>query len=751
MKYRILGSLTVEHNGRTFPPAQRKTAEIITTLGAHDGWVDSARLQALLWEETESDNRPGALRSHIYTARQYLDDPHGDRLVSKRGFGYQLRLHATDELDLTSFRRLHDEGTTAFRRGDPVTAVHLLGRALALWPADSPLCDFPRTTTMSQQIVKCLHREHTAAQDAWLEGRLILGEHRALLPILESLLVDNPVNERLLAMYVTALYRCGQQAEALRVYEQARTTLAEQGIEPAEEIKVIAQRIEQDDPNLRGPGPLSTRGPNHVAPAVPRQLPAVIPDFTGRGRDEEKLTQILRTGDDTTAIRQVVVCGPPGTGKSTLAVRVGHIVQDEFPDGQLYVGLEDANGHARDPKSVLAEILRVLGVLDAAVPETMTERTALFRSLLAGRQVLLVLDNAADPRQVRPLMPGAAGCGVIITTQNQLISLMGPHLLRLRPLARAESFTVLRNIAGSRRVERAEAEPLIAACAGLPLALRVVGSRLQQGLSPQGLAALLSDPAQRLDELSAGELDVRASIAHSYQRLGAAEAKVLRTITLLGIADCAPWLISIALGEDCSRTLAILADHSLIERQMDTFGRPRYHPYDLISAYLREQIPNDPDASRTLKRTIVGTLELMEIAGSYYLPRDDNAPAPDQPYLGLIASDEARRMVEDDAIVWLNTEWRTLIALAEVACKAGYYSEGYALAQRLTVFLRLRKHNDEATELWAEIQRTAHEAGHHLLAARAKSYQASSTYSGARRGNQQKRFRPTNEGRFPSD
>ncbi|MEE1735005.1 NB-ARC domain-containing protein, partial [Streptomyces sp. BE147] len=299
---------------------------------------------------------------------------------------------------------------------------------------------------------------------------------------------------------------------ALAVYADTRRLLAEElGVDPRPELAQLQQRILQADEELARPADEPAPPP---APLRPAQLPATVPDFTGRTSFVTELGARLATAEGS-VMAVSALAGIGGVGKTTLAVHVAHQARPHFPDGQLYVDLQGAGSRAAEPETVLGSFLRALGTADSAIPDTLDERAALYRSTLDGRRILVVLDNAHDAAQIRPLLPGTAGCAALVTSRVRMVDLAGAHLVDLDVMSPEEALQLFTRIVGTERVgaEREAALDVVASCGFLPLAIRIAASRLaaRRTWTVSVLAAKLADERRRLDELQAGDLAVKAT------------------------------------------------------------------------------------------------------------------------------------------------------------------------------------------------------------------------------------------------
>ena len=352
--------------------------------------------------------------------------------------------------------------------------------------------------------------------------------------------------------------------------------------------------------------------------AVPRQLPPDVADFTGRELALEWLHARMPARErGSTAVVITAAVGKAGVGKTTLAVHAAHQMRTLFPDGQLYVNLRGVEAQALDPFDVLGRFLRALGVEGHSIPDDVDERVDLYRSLMADRHALVLLDNAADEAQVRPLLPAGAGNAVLVTSRTRLTGLAGAEVIDLEVLPPEQAVELLGKIAGEDRIARepAAAQVLAALCGYLPLALRIAGARLaaKPHWRLQRLAHRLAEQQRRLDELTAGDLEVRASVGLSYNGLGETEQRAFRLFGLLEVPDFASWMLA-ALLDVSALEAEQVADH-LADAQLldpigdDATGQLRYRFHDLVRLYARERLAAE-ETSATRRAALERTLQI---------------------------------------------------------------------------------------------------------------------------------------------
>jgi tetratricopeptide (TPR) repeat protein/transcriptional regulator with XRE-family HTH domain len=453
------------------------------------------------------------------------------------------------------------------------------------------------------------------------------------------------------------------------------------------------------------PGMSTGSWPSSQRPG-PCQLPPAVADFTGRTEQATRLGALLAsTGDGGAGAAVVVsaVAGQAGIGKTALAIHVAHRLRDRFPDGQLYVNLRGAQQQPLPATLVLGRFLRALGMDGAAIPEDVEEREALYRAVLADRRVLVVLDNAAGEAQVRPLLPGTPGCGVLVTSRARLAGLEAARLVHLDVLEEPQALELLGRIVGAGRVaaEPEAAARIVGFCGRLPLAIRVAGARLaaRPGWPLARLAELLADARRRLDQLAAGDLEVRASLALSYQALTVEQQRALRRLGLLEMGDFSAWLAGPLLGighDQAEKLVEGLADAQLLDlAAVDPTGASsRYRLHDLVRLYARERsaAEDSPEEGRVMAVAgmTAGWLALAEQADAR-LPVTANVVS----YGGAARWLFPRALVERllaDPLAWFELERANLLAAVEMAAAAGLEEPAWELVGCMTSFFLLRSY-----------------------------------------------------------
>jgi DNA-binding SARP family transcriptional activator len=463
--------------------------------------VSVSRLESALWPGRPPRSAAGLIRTYVSGLRSALGlgDTGPPPTLAKDPAGYRLLL-APGDLDLSVFDDLSARGRRILARGNAAEAARLLSDALALWRGEP--CDDITLDADSAAILAGLAVRRTMAEDAWTDAQLLLGSGNDLVGRLRTLVTEQPLQERACCQLMLALYRSGRKAEALEEFRALHRRMTDElGIEPSAQARDLHQQILADAPALI---------PAYRSPVVPRQLPGDIQDFTGRDAVLSAMKALLPVPD---AIAPVIIAmnGMAGAGKTALAVHFAHLTAGLFPDGQLFVDLRGHAGFQPKPSAeALGGFLRALHVKE--VPGDTDEAAALYRSLLAQRQMIVVLDNAADAWQVRPLLPGSPGCLILITSRSRLPGLLARTSATpvvVGPLTAAEGAALLRKILGTPRVqsEPGPATDIVDRCARLPLALRIAAERAvhRPQLALATLAGELAAERRRLDTLSAGE------------------------------------------------------------------------------------------------------------------------------------------------------------------------------------------------------------------------------------------------------
>ncbi|MFJ2257198.1 BTAD domain-containing putative transcriptional regulator [Streptomyces sp. NPDC087844] len=543
-----------------------------------------------LWTGEPPSTAVSVVRTYLSRLRSLFGRvvPGKQVLVSASG-GYALRV-ADECLDLTVFERQVDEarGLATAAAAEKMRSALKAWTGLPLSGVPGPFAEVERTRLSELRL---------SVTEACIECELERGAHRQVVPELIALTAAHPLRERLCGQLMLALYRSDRQAEALAVFHDTRQTLAEQlGIEPGPTLQDLLSRILRSDPSVVAD---STDQKERSSSVRPAQLPADLADFTGRVSEVARLTELLldRTG---TAAPVAVLTGMGGAGKTALAVHTAHRVEKHFPGGQLYVDLRGADGVPADPKDVLGFFLRTLGHPDQSIPADLEERAAVYRSVLAERQLLVLLDNARAAEQVRPLLPGSSNSAAVVTSRSRLISVPATGRFSVDVFDLRTAGELFRRVVGSSRTtaEHLTVLRVIELCGGLPLAVRIIASRV--AVHPEwpisDVLERLLDEQRRLGELRIEQLTVESCFHLGYTQLNPEQARSLRVLSLLELPVIelgeASAVLDLAEGE-VERLLDSLFSAGVLESPAP--GRYRYH--DLIRLFARRRAAEENEAT----------------------------------------------------------------------------------------------------------------------------------------------------------
>ena len=750
----VLGPVTAWRGEREVPAGQPRQLAVLGVLATRANRVVSrGELVDAVWGDQPPASAEGGIYTYVAGLRRVLepDRPRRDpdrprrapaRVLVSAGGGYMLRLDP-GSLDSDHFEQCLGRARVLRAAGDPAGAVAVVDEALALWRG-LPFAGVPGPFAEAER--QRLRELRTAAAEERADLLLAQGRVAEAVPDLTALVAEHPLRERAHGLLMIALYRCGRQAEALQVFRNARERLAEDlGIDPGSELtrihqQVLAMDIALDRPAampLVVPGPPSTTAaqPGQATTAEtagttgyvagseippprtargPAQLPPETAGFAGREAELRQLQAMLPAlpdpglGEPPVAI----VTGTAGVGKTTLAIRFARQVAPRFPDGQLYVNLRgfDPSGSPTEPEAALRGFFDALGVPPRQVPASLEAQTGLFRSLLDGKRMLLLLDNARSTEQVRPLLPASPGCMVVITSRSQLTGLIAAEGARPLPLAvlqSAEARELLVRRLGSDRVagEPGAVAELIERSAGLPLALSVTCARAvtRPGAPLADLAAELRDARGRLDVLETGDAltDLRAVFSWSYQKLTQRAARMFRLLSVHPGPDVSPAAAASLAGLTLSAARAALAEltrASLLTE--DAAGRFGCH--ELLRAYAAERAAEDESADEgaAARRRLADHYLRSAYAGSA-LAYPGRSPVALPPALPDVVPEE---FASYDAVLgWFGVEHRVLYAVLSMAAEAGLDEYCWTLAWYWSPILKRRGLIREV----AALQRTA--------------------------------------------
>ena len=693
MEFRILGPVEVRVAGQCIDAGHARQRAVLAVLILDLCRVVSAEMLIdRVWGEDPPTSVRNVLYGYVARLRAMIADVEKPGVTLTRYQGGYLLQAEPEQVDVYCFRRMAAEAAAAGQ--DDQRAATLLDDALTLWHGTALTgLDSPWLEGMRHR----LEMERVAAVLDLNEIRLRQGQHGALAGELAEQAAATPTDERLIGQLMLALYRSGQQAEALHWFERTRLYLADElGADPGPELQRLHQQILTADPalELKDPQRLTVDGAVQI---VPRQLPAAVPHFTGRAHELEGLTELLnRSGEQTPGTVVIsAIGGTAGVGKTALAVHWAHQVAERFPDGQLYANLRgyDPSRTPTMPADVARRFLNALGVPDSQIPSDPDSWESLYRSTLADKRVLIVLDNARDAAQIRPLLPGGPGCFVLVTSRDQLTSLAaaeGAHMLTVDLLSQADAKELV-----ARRLdrERIRDEPeavseLIQLCARLPIAVSIAVARAatHPAFPLACLVAELRDAGSRLDVLDAGYpgSSVRAVFSWSYMNLSVAAARMFRLLSVHAGPDISiPAAASLAgLPRDQARRAVaeLTGSHLLAEH---VHGRFTFH--DLLRAYAADQArTQDTDAERD-----AALYRLLD----HYLHTSHAISRLLDPTLGMISlalpQPGVFPEVPDDYVqawAWAESEHQVLLAAVTQAAAARFETYAWQILRALEPF-----------------------------------------------------------------
>ncbi|MGW5672340.1 BTAD domain-containing putative transcriptional regulator, partial [Micromonospora sp. NPDC003776] len=679
MEFRVLGAVEVWSDGVGLDVGGRQPRLVLAALLLEpDRVVPVDRLVDLVWGQSPPRSARGALQALVSRLRATFRRVGAPVEIAGQGMGYRIRVDP-DAVDAHRFTAL----TAQARDATDEMAVDLLDRALALWRGE-PLADVAEED-VRHRLCAGLHEARWAAVEDRAEALLRFGRARQVIGELTDQVARHPDRQRMAGQLMLALYRDGRPDQALATYRRVRVRLADElGLDPAPELRRLEQLILRADPALDPPDD------SRRVLVRPAQLPHDVPGFTGRAADLARLDATL--DEPSAGIRIWVVSGTAGVGKTALAVRWAHRARDAFPDGQLFLDLHgfDAERQPVPPDAALAQLLGGLGVDPRAVPDGLDARVALFRSRLAGRDVLLVLDNARDAGQVLPLIPSAGT--VLVTSRHrlgELVARAGARPLPLDVLTPADSARLLAALLGDRtvRAEAAAAARLARLCGHLPLALRIAAANLQAAGEPEiaGLARELAegDPLAGLTVDGADEPAVTKAFALSYRALSGEQQRLFRRLGLVPGPSFAAGAAAALAGTPpatAERLLRALAAAHLVERHPG--GRYRFH--DLLRRYARDRLTGEEDATQreqAWQRLLDHWLSTADAAGRRLIPHFARLPRP----ASVDPFDTA-----EAALAWVDAEWQNLTAAVEQAARQGPRHHAWHLADALRAYFHQR-------------------------------------------------------------
>jgi DNA-binding SARP family transcriptional activator/Tfp pilus assembly protein PilF len=754
----VLGPVTAWYGQEELRVGQPRQQAVLGILAMRANRVISrGELVDAVWGHDPPASAEGGIYTYVAGLRRVIEPTRSargpGRVLVSSGAGYVLHL-VPGQPDAVAFEQQVIRARQLRKNGDPVAAVEALEGALGLWRGVA-FAGVPGPFAETERVRLAELRSGAAEERA--DVLLSLGRHEEVVPDLTALVADHPLRERMRGLLMIALYRGGRHAEALRVFDEGRHVLAEElGIDPGTELSRIHRQVLSGDPALNlasGPQPdltasrsapsrparagngthesvppAETTGPDRPAPRagvapgvpVPAQLPLDAQGFSGRHDELRALHDMLPSARGEETVPVAVISGTAGVGKTALAIRFGRQVAKHFPDGQLYINLRgrDPGRLPMEPIEALGHMLVAFGMPPHRVTPSIEERAALFRSLADSKRILVVLDNASNAAQVRPLLPGSPDCLVVVTSRNQMAGLVaaeGATLISLDVLGHAEAHEMLARRLGRERVaaEPQAADEIIAACAGLPLALSIAVGRATAGRAKRPLAQLaaeLRDARNRLDALEEGDAatDVRAVLSWSYDQLSPAAARMFRMLGLHPGPDVS--LSAAASLAGISRAEAGTALRELTRAHMAAEHLPgRFTFHDLLRVYaadLAERHDPADERAAAVQRMLDHYLHTAMAAAQRFSPfRSPLRLAAPQP--GVLPAEMADK---DQAMAWFDAEAPVLLTLIEYARANGSDTHAWQIPWALGPFFNRRGR----WRTYAASQRTALAAAQRL-------------------------------------
>jgi DNA-binding SARP family transcriptional activator/tetratricopeptide (TPR) repeat protein len=739
VEFRLLSALEVRVGGEPVPLGHARQQCVLAVLLIDvNRPVPADRLIQRVWDDHVPLRARETLYAYLSRLRRELN-PHGIRLA-RRTSGYVLDIDAT-LVDLYRFRRLL---TRARQAPDDRSALDLYEEALGLWRGE-PLAGLD--SRWLDVVREQLQTERWTAELDRTDVMLRTGRHSECMADLSARTAAHPLDERVAGQYMLAMHLEGRPADALAHYQCVRERLAEElGVDPGNALRQLHQRILSCDPVLDMPSRRSATTSAPVRGAAPRRAPAEaspqspVPDrpddatggaHTDRtrptaqqlrprllppapslfvGRQDESAAARRMLGQNTSGPVTLLVTGPAGVGKTAFAVHTGQAMASRFPDGQLYTDLRGFGDEPAEPFTVLGAFLRALGVQGGAMPPDATGRINLYRTLLAQRKTLVVLDNAADADIVDDLLPSGENCAAIVTSRTTLASLAGARL----PLGVLDSTTglaLLREMVGTARTaaEIDAARSIVETCGGLPLAVWVTGARLaaRPHWPLAKVARALADEQRKLDELAVGHIAVRTSLELTYRSMTPLVRHALRVLALLPGPDFAVWALAALLDTDLGLAEAVLdelVEVHVVEAGSAGTASTRYQLHDLVRLMGREQAEREvppQDRRAALTRLLDASLHLADLAADM-LSVDFQGTSQTRLATWRPTPKDTGQILADP-LAWFTDERRLLITVVDQALDEGQVAQAAGLATTLTTLFQIGSHFDD----WERTQNRA--------------------------------------------
>jgi DNA-binding SARP family transcriptional activator len=720
LRFEILGPMRIADGEKSSPVAGARQRVLLGALLEHANQpVSAGHLVEVVWDGAPPDGALSTLRTYVARLRRGLGPRAGTRILTRdNGYVAEVGEH---ELDALLFEAQWRRTDAAMRVGDWPRAAEAAEHALALWRG-TPLVDVP-SRFLHETWLPRLEQSRLQALEWRAEAALQLGRGGPLIQPLRELTAAYPLRERFHAQLMLALYRAGRQAEALTAYQDARHVLVETlGIEPGAELRslharILSGEVEQAAAQPPAEGEPARQPAPSAARMVPQQLPASAQHFTGRQAEMDllvdRLSPLAQRADAGGTIVISAIDGMAGIGKTTLALHAAHRLAEQYRDGQLFLDLHGyTQGRAPyPPEEALDVFLRALGTPAQQIPPRLEARAALYRQRLVGTKTLIVLDNASDEAQVRPLLPGGSGCLVLVTSRRRLKGLDDAHSLPLDLLPPADAVALLRAVAGTNRFPAHDplADEVVNLCGRLPLAVRIAGALLRHrpAWSLEYLAELLRDQHRRVPNLYDGERDLATTFGLSYTSIDERHQRLFRLLGLVPGADVDAYGAAALQKSDpanASRLLEDLVDHNLLTE----YAPGRYQLHDLLRAHARTLA--DADSAPELEAAVDRLL-------GYYAHTAQRASVPisrcPRPEPDVRAPAHAPELADPEAArTWLRAHYANLEAAFTHAHVHGLDRHAIALAAGLAEILQADGPFTRALEIQQAATDTAELRGH---------------------------------------
>lgn len=718
MDFRILGPVELHVNGQPYgfgsPKERCVLAVLLYELGRP---VATDSLIERVWGENPPESPRLSLYSYLSRLRRRLKEVAGnDHASLRQRSGYYTLDADPGAVDLHRFRSLRAQARTVSEGGDDERAAELLHDAESLWRG-TPLAGL--SGAWVERVRSALAEERFASRLERITVELRLGRHADLVGEISDLVAERPHNQKLVEHLMVALYRCGRQAEALAAYRRThRLFIDEIGNEPGSSLRDLHQRILNEDPKLVADSPAHTAAPS----VEPNSLPRDNPDFAGRLRELTELFGLIDSGLARLTVAVVAINGMAGVGKSTFAIHAAHMLSSRYPY-VFYLGLQAHHPIEEpvDPLSGLGILLRTLGMPPERIPGTVTERATLWRTQIAGRRALIVLDDANDAEQITPLLPGSGNCLVLVTCRRRTIEIPGMYWLPIEVLRPDDAAALFAHVAGPERIQdTVSLAQVVRLCGYLPLAIHVAGRHFRNhpAWSISDLADRLARSQHRISGFRAEAREVAASLDLSYRYLMGGQQRLLRQLAIHPGAEFSVYTAAAAGGHESlvatEHALDVLLDHHLLEEPEP--GRYTFH--DLVREYAwhRAHLDDPAEARESATRRIF----------DYYLYLTNRAARVVYPFYrwmdaGPLSAPSVTPALStrSDYRNWVEAERVNIMNAINCAAKSGWSQQAALLAHMLAQFLETWGFREDAIILYQLAIRTWHEAEDTLGEARA--------------------------------